>query len=385
LAKTLKELVFSEIRDLIHGPVIVFKPDDMASKVLGALEETGRYEAVVASDERVGLVTIRDLLGVSQPAQTKVDGIWRVTGALSLSDRILDLADAMVRNNVRAMPVVENRKVVGIISQVDVMDALCDVPELSGISAKELMRMPVVSLDVNERIAFARRLMLEKGFSHIPVVEYNRLVGMVTAGSIVHTFITPISKTTMGDRVGEKVSRFPGPVSGIMDLHPFTVEPDASALDVACGMRDQRKSACIVTDPRRAILGIITPRELMAPLLRFRPEKELPVYIVGLEDEDFFERAVAEEKVRRVVRRSMKMHPNIQEISIRVKRSQTQGKQTRYEVTARVLSPDEQILAEADGWDILAVFDGLCDTLDKALRKSKHEPERRQRRRRFRR
>ncbi|RLI10404.1 hypothetical protein DRO42_01460 [Candidatus Bathyarchaeota archaeon] len=163
------------------------------------------------------------------------------------------------------------------------------------------------------------------------------------------------------------------------------MEPDASALDVACGMRDQRKSACIVTDPRRAILGIITPRELMAPLLRFRPEKELPVYIVGLEDEDFFERAVAEEKVRRVVRRSMKMHPNIQEISIRVKRSQTQGKQTRYEVTARVLSPDEQILAEADGWDILAVFDGLCDTLDKALRKSKHEPERRQRRRRFRR
>jgi len=385
LMRTLRELAFSEIRDLVHGPVSIFKPDDMASKVLGELEETGRYEAVVASDGRVGLVTVRDLLGVSQPAQTKVDGLWRVTGSLSPGDRVIDLADAMIRSNVRAMPVVENREVVGVVSQVDVMGALCDVPEFSGIPARGLMRMPVVSLDVSERIAFARRLMLERGFSHISVVEGNRLVGMVTAGSIVYTFIAPISKTTTGDRVGEKVSRFPGPVSGIMDLHPFTAGPDASALDVACGLRDQGKSACVVTDPRKTILGIITPRELLEPLLRFRPEEELPVYIVGLEDEGFFERAIAEEKVRRVVKRSMKMHPNIQEISIRIKRSQTQGKQTRYEATARVLSPDEQILAEADGWDLLKVFDELCDTLDKVLRKSKHEPERTPRRRRFRR
>ena len=170
-----------------------------------------------------------------------------------------------------------------------------------------------------------------------------------------------------------------------MDLHPFTVGPDASALDVACGLRDRRKSACIVTDQRRMILGILTPRELLGSLLSFRVEGELPVYIMGLSDEDFFERAVAEEKVRRVVRRSMKIHPHIQEVSIRIKRSQSRGSKTRYEVTARVLSPDEQIIAETDGWDLLEVFDKLCETLDKALRKSKHEPERSPRRLRFRR
>lgn len=385
MAWTLRELAFSEIRDLVHRRVSVFKPDDTASKLLGVLKETGRYEAVVASEGRVGLVTIRDLLDISQPAQTMVDGIWKVIGSMSPSDKVIDVTEAMIRNNVRAIPVVENEEVMGIVSQVDVTNALCDVPELSGTLAKELMRMPVLSLDVNERVALARRLMLERGFSHIPVVEYNRLVGIVTAERIVHTFITHISKTTTGDRVGEKVARFPGVVSGIMDLHPLTVGPDASVLEVACGLRDQRKSACVVTDLTMKILGILTPREMIAPLLGFRAEGELPIYIVGLSDEDFFDRAVAEEKVRRVVQRSMKIHPHIQEVSIKVKRSQIQGYRTRYDVTARILSPDEQFNVEADGWNLLVVFDELCNTLDKALRKSKHEPERSPRRRKFRR
>jgi len=327
LAKTLRELAFSDIKDLIHSRVSVFKPEDTASKVLGELKETGRYEAAVASEGKVGLITVRDLLGVSQPEQTRV---------------------------------------------------------LSGVPAKGLMRTPVLSLDINEKVSFARRLMLERGFSHIPVVEYNRLVGMVTAKNIVHAFITPISKTTTGERVGEKVARFPGTVSGIMDPRPFTVGSDGSALEVARGLRDQGKSACVVVDLRRMILGIITPRELLLPLLRFRKAEELPVYIVGLSGTDL-ERSVAEEKVRRVVERSLKIHPHINEVSVRVKQSKTRGTQTRYEVTARVLSAEEQFIAEEEGWDLLKVFDKLCDTLDKALRKSKHEPERSPRRRRFRR
>lgn len=384
MVRTLRELAFSEIQDLMHGRVSVFNPDDMASKVLGELKETGRYEAAVASEDGIGLITVRDLLGVSQPAQTRVDGIWKIIGSVSPRDEVMDVVWAMVRNNVRAIPVVEDGKVVGIVSQVDVTSALGDVSELSGTPVKGLMRTPVISLDIDERISYARRLMLEKGFSHIPIVEYNRLVGIVTAKDIVHTFITPISKTTTGARVGEKVVRFPGMVIGIMDRHPLTVGADDSALEVARGLRDQGKSACVVTDRRRAILGIITPRELLAPLLRFREEEELPVYIVGLSGTGL-EESVAEEKVRRVVERSMKIHPHINEVSVRVKQSKTRGTQIRYEATARVLSAEEQFIAEEEGWDLLEVFDKLCDTLDKALKKSKHEPERSPRRRRFRR
>jgi ribosome-associated translation inhibitor RaiA len=137
------------------------------------------------------------------------------------------------------------------------------------------------------------------------------------------------------------------------------------------GFQERGKSACFITDARGAILSIITPRELMRALLRYMVEEELPVYIMGLSDEDFFERAVAEEKVRRVARRGMRFRPDITEVSIRIKGSQTKGNRTRYDLTARALSPDDQINAEAEGWDLLKVFDELCDKLGKAIGRSK--------------
>jgi len=227
--------------------------------------------------------------------------------------------------------------------------------------------------------------MLERGFSHIPITEEKRLVGLVNAEIIVQAFIIPISKTTQGDRIGEKINRFQGFLRGVMDPQPFTVEPDANALEVARGLREREKSACIVVSKSREIHGILTPRELLTLFQNIKMEGELPIYIVGLSDEDFFERGIAEEKVRRVVSRSMRIHPHIEEVSVRIKRSQTHGNKIRYEITARVLCPEEQFIAEANGWELLEVFDELCGTLDKTLRKSKHKPERNKRRRRFRR
>jgi ribosome-associated translation inhibitor RaiA len=72
-------------------------------------------------------------------------------------------------------------------------------------------------------------------------------------------------------------------------------------------------------------------------------------------------------------------------VSIRIKSSQTRGNRTRYELTARALSPDGQINAEAGGWDLLEAFDELSDTLGKAISRSKPGTPGRIRRRRYRR
>jgi CBS domain-containing protein/ribosome-associated translation inhibitor RaiA len=373
LVATLEELAFSDISDLFHVRVSVFQPDDLVSKVLGVLEISGRYEAVVSSGSSVGLITVRDALAVDQPSQTKVDNVWRATGSVSPETRVVDVADSLVRKGVRALPVVDRGEVVGIFSQMDLIEALGEVQELEGIPLKELMHAPVLSTEGNRGISYARHLMLERNISHLPVIEGGSLVGVVTAVSIVHSFITSASRTTTGHRVGERAPRFSGRVSGIMDSEPCTLGAGASTLDAVLSLKKMGKGACIVTGESGNILGIITPRELIEPLLKFRVVDELPIYIIGLSDEDFFERAVAEEKVRRVVSKSLRFRPDITEVSVRIKRSQTRGNRVRYEVTARALAAEGQVNAEAGGWGLLEVFDEVCDTLGKAIRRSKPE------------
>ncbi|MCJ7573239.1 CBS domain-containing protein, partial [Candidatus Bathyarchaeota archaeon] len=218
----------------------------------------------------------------------------------------------------------------------------------------------------------ARRMMLERGISHVPVVDSGKLIGVVTATDIVHTFITPGSRMAIGDKTGEKLTRFPGQVNGVMDDQPLAIGPNASILEAVKGMRDRGKSACVMVDENGAVLGILTPREVLVILKGAEPE-ELPVSILGLEGEGFFEKEIAEEKVRRVVARNMRIHPDINQVSIRIRRQQNRGERARYQIAARVLSPTEQFNASTEGWDLLASFDDFLEALDATLKRAKRE------------
>ena len=207
MTKTLVELAETEVRTILHSAGGVFSPGDQVSKVLGYLKDTGRPEAVAAKGRSIGVVSLRDLLGVDHPGRTKVDSIWRQVGALAPGASVLDAAAMLMEKGVRALPVVEGGEVVGLVSQVDIIDALTEVSSLRNMEAKEYMQNPVITVEHVDGVAQARRVMLDRDISHIPVTREGRLTGIITSDAIVHTFITPASKTTRGEMVGEKVRR----------------------------------------------------------------------------------------------------------------------------------------------------------------------------------
>jgi hypothetical protein len=117
----------------------------------------------------------------------------------------------------------------------------------------------------------------------------------------------------------------------------------------------------------------------MALIQRLKIEPELPVYILGLTaEEEWFNQAIAEEKIRRVVKRALGFHPYIQEVRIRIEKQRERGGRTRYEVKANVFTQgkEEKFFVQQEGWDLLQVFDQLTEALDKVLMESKTIPTR---------
>lgn len=373
VTKTLEELARTNLSDLTFSKGSVFSPDDTASKVLGILRDSNRTEAVAASGDKFGIITVRDLLGVDQPENTKIETIWKQVGTIAPNSSVLEAVDLLVKNNVTAMPIV-SRNEVSLLSQQDISSAMKSVPEIQSIKAKEIMMSPVVSVSKDTPIAQIRRTMLDKGISHIPITNDNKLVGIITGEDIVTTFITSATKTTTGDRSGEKVSRFPGQASGFMNKQPVTVTPETGILDVIKKIDNMGEKYCLVVDEEQKLHGVITNRELLTVIHSLMPAPELPVYIVGLEDENFFEQAVVEEKIRRTVQRSVKLH-EITEVRIRVKSQRSKGERTRYTISARAMGPSTSFNVENEEWGLMEAFDGLVDALDKSLRRAKKEPQ----------
>jgi CBS domain-containing protein/ribosome-associated translation inhibitor RaiA len=376
LAKTIEELSQTMISELINTRISIFTPEDTASKVKGELEKTGRYEAIVVGGGKLGMVTIRDLLGVEPLEQTKVEKLWKSQWQtpVTADSWVRGVATELVRINVRALPVVEDMKPIGIISQVDIVGAMADCNDLKKTFAKDLAKMAPVTLEVGAKVAEARKLMLDRGISHVPITKDGKLAGIVTAAELVQYFSQGIGRAKTGERAGIKVSKYPGNVDGIMDKHPFTVSMNASALDIARGFRDQGKSAAILIDENEEVLGILTPKELLALMAEPSEELEMPISIVGLANEEFLARSLAEEKIRRVISLGMKMHPHINDVQVRIKKSDKGGDNERYEMTARALSPTEQFQASNAGYDLVKTFDGLMASLEKEFKQAKHEP-----------
>jgi CBS domain-containing protein len=108
---------------------------------------------------------------------------------LSLADDIMQLG------RIRHLPVVENERLVGIISQRDLFKAsltsLMGFGEkakrdfLKTVAVKKIMVKKVITVSPDADIKDAGRIMLEKKIGCLPVVENDKLVGLITETDIL--------------------------------------------------------------------------------------------------------------------------------------------------------------------------------------------------------
>ena len=97
--------------------------------------------------------------------------------------------EKLMKNKISSLPVVEDGKLVGIITATDVgHNLILDKYEL-GTTVKEIMIKPVVTVSPEDNIEDAIKIMKDSVSSGIlnqlPVVEDGKLVGIISDGDII--------------------------------------------------------------------------------------------------------------------------------------------------------------------------------------------------------
>ena len=109
---------------------------------------------------------------------------------LGRNDSLQLAKDIMTLGRVRHFPVIDDGKVVGVVSQRDLYKAsLGSVMKygekaqrafLEGLAVKEVMSDPVITIAPHASVKEAARLMIDKKIGCLPVLEGTHLVGIVT-------------------------------------------------------------------------------------------------------------------------------------------------------------------------------------------------------------
>lgn len=126
--------------------------------------------------------------------KTKIKEILAVKGhsvwAVSPESTVFEAIEVMADKGVGALAVTLDEKLVGIVSERDYARKVI----LKGQSSREtfvreIMSTEVVCVSGEEKVDECMALMTEKRVRHLPILDGDKLVGMISVGDLVKTII----------------------------------------------------------------------------------------------------------------------------------------------------------------------------------------------------
>jgi CBS domain-containing protein len=127
------------------------------------------------------MITVRQLL------RGKGHDVWHIAPDASVYDAL----KLMAIKEIGSLLVLEGEELVGIISERDYARKVVLKEKTSmDTPVKEIMTQEVISLRPEQTIQECMALMTDKRIRHLPVLENDRLVGIISIGDVVKAIIS---------------------------------------------------------------------------------------------------------------------------------------------------------------------------------------------------
>ncbi len=174
--------------------------------------------------------------------------LWMTSNVLTVnsSQPIIEVEQMMRENRIRQVPVVDNGKLVGIISREDLSRAIPSIfdPSISPetldqagrFNAESVMTRSPMTVEPSTPLEQAALLMRTHKAGALPVIQDEKLVGIITQTNIFDAFLEVLGTKKPGARIELKIDHKPASFYTMLQLFKkcemtilgITVYPDFS-------------------------------------------------------------------------------------------------------------------------------------------------------------
>ncbi|MEK6888109.1 MAG: CBS domain-containing protein [Candidatus Aenigmatarchaeota archaeon] len=356
-----------KVKDIMMKNVVVATSSESVSSAFSKIRKHNINQLpVVDNNNYRGMFTLKNAVTKNIDTKTaKCGNLIINTPSLGSEDTLENAAHALLNSGMRALPVIENNAVVGIISESDIISSIERV-------SRDLLDMEIGKIATEcecvskkDKIGKVRNLMIYKNVSRVPVVEQNKIVGVVRSMDLIKLLE---GKETMESRGGkphakvakEKINIEDTLVESIMHS-PVVVSSSTQLKSVLASLKEYEEA--IVSN---GSVKIITPKDILE-LIVSRPATETHVQIIGLDDENPQFKLKTQQAVDDFMKKMEKMVERIQYLFVHVEKSHKGGARQEYFIRARFGTPMGMFVAKADGWNPATVAQELMNNLEKEV------------------
>jgi len=201
---------------------------------------SSKYESMPASRLHISSVMVKDVFTVPQTMQLE------------------EVARLMLENGIGSVPVMDDDKMVGIVSKADFVTLATGIA-FDKIAVKEIMSKGSITVSSTERLVHARRVMLESHVGRLPVVDEEKLVGMITSKDLMRAFIDfrkKVPEKYQKSQIKEVL------VEDIMSTNPTVVSKEMSITEVSEIIMETGFNGLPVVEDGD-VIGIITQTDIL--------------------------------------------------------------------------------------------------------------------------
>ena len=193
------------VKEIMTRDVISISPKYSIRESVDVMTKNGIGSVpIVDKEERlVGIVTERDFalaLAGSLTNETEGDIMIKDVITTTPGTPIESCSKIMVRNNLRRIPVVEEEKLIGIVTSTDILrffgdkEMFASMTSNSGLDVlkrkiSEIIKPNILVTESTVRLGDLCELLAEKNIGGVPVVDDDQLVGIVTERDILNTVL----------------------------------------------------------------------------------------------------------------------------------------------------------------------------------------------------
>jgi CBS domain-containing protein len=206
----------------------------------------------------------------------------KVAPPVAFDFSVSKIAKLMIESEMRQLAVFEKNKIVGFVTDEDIIHAAV-LDEWGKTSIEKIMTRAPHTIESNRSVGAVLSLMREYGISHIPIMESGKLVGIITIEDILKNIYWPQRRQTTGDIVGEKIETLGVAVKGIMASPVVTVDGKTSLRDAEAQMH-KNDVACLAVVSGDRLVGIVTKLDFLEQISQVAaPARKLTIQF-GVKD-----------------------------------------------------------------------------------------------------
>jgi CBS domain-containing protein len=354
-----------EIKPIVTEDFVVLDDESMLSELIGKMKTfEKRVGLVFRKDKYLGLIEKKKLLKSRiDVTKTKIKNYVQNTPILNENADIIETAYLMYQSNIKHVPVEREKKIIGVVSSLDLVRLAIKLPEMKKVKVKDIKLSKTAKINKTDPIATAMTIMHQERVDHLPVFDQGKVYGIISFKDILRRYLNWSPKRDVSAKFnqmansGGALANMPKldqlPVSDFStNDNLFNVQSNESLVNATKVMVDNRLSDLLVME-NNEFVGLLTVKNILRNVSSLKVPKNYNIKFVGLNDtklnpyQKYTVKKIASNEAFKLQRKIN----NEMNLVIHLKDYDKGGKQ-KFSIHLRIETPGQMISSEQHDWDL---------------------------------